>query len=204
MKPRIENLGRGIKHPKLQGIYEWFASHKRYLFAGLLLFSLFVIFTEQVTAFLVVLVFAIASSTITVYKRFVRMPPVLELISITTAMVTLFFGPIVGIIYTITVNLASEVFSGYPDVMTLTYIPSRTVQVLFIWIASGTTDLGVVALGIWSVIVFNFVQQPVFMFLTDTEQRLKALYFIALNIPINILIFRFLGVPLYQLLEAIL
>jgi len=154
---------------------------------------------------LILAVFGVLSSTVTTYKRIIRMPPVFELISLTTVMVTLFYGPIVGIFYTIIVNLASEVLSGYPDVMTLTYLPSRTIQVLFVWIASGVNpNMGIVSLGIWSVIVFNVVQQPIFMFLTDMEQRLKALYFIVFNIPINIILFKFLGEPLYALLNVII
>jgi len=202
---RINGLGKQVrKHPRLGQIYKWGMSHKLYLFLALTFFALFVAYTAQVKALLVLAVFGVVSSTITVYKRVIRMPPVFELISLTTVMVTLFFGPIVGIVYTVIVNLASEIFSGYPDVMTLTYIPSRTIQVLFVWIASSTTDMGIVALGIWSVIIFNLVQQPVFMFLTDTEQKLKAIYFIVLNIPINILIFKLVAEPLQALLGAIL
>jgi len=205
VKQQINNVGKRIRqHPYLEKIYKWGISHKLYLFLALSFFALFIAYTEQIKALLVLAVFGIVSSTITVYKRVIRMPPVFEFISLTTVMVTLFFGPIVGIVYTIIVNLASEIFSGYPDVMTLTYIPSRTVQVLFVWIASGATDMSIIALGIWSVVLFNLVQQPIFMLLTDTEQRLKAIYFIALNIPINILLFKLLANPLHALLQAIL
>ena len=190
-----------LKHRRLEPIFKLLMSHKRYLFFIFLVLSTFILFTDQFKAVLIVGSFAIISSVITMYKRIVRMPPVFEFVSLTTVLVTLLYGPIVGIFYTVIVNLASEIFSGYPDVMTLTYIPSRSIQVLFVWIFSDS--MGIVALGIWSVIVFNLVQQPVFMFLTDTEQRLKAVYFIVLNIPINILLFRLLAEPLYTLLQRI-
>jgi len=43
------------------------------------------------------------------------LPPALELISLTTVMATIFYGLIIGIIYTIIVNIASEIASGHPD-----------------------------------------------------------------------------------------
>ena len=190
-----------LKHRRLEHLFNLLMSHKKYLFLIFLVLSTFILFTDQFKAVLIVGSFAIISSVVTMYKRIIRMPPVFEFISLTTVLVTLLYGPIVGIFYTVIVNLASEIFSGYPDVMTLTYIPSRTIQVLFVWLFSDS--MGIVALGIWSVIVFNIVQQPVFMFLTDTEQRLKAVYFIVLNIPINILLFRLLANPLYTLLQRI-
>lgn len=205
MKKHFLRVKNSLRQSAVTGIIKWLGSHKRYAFLAAIAVGIIVFYTAEFKAVITLAIFGIISSTITTYKRVIRMPPVLELISLTTVMVTLFYGPIVGIFYTIIVNLASEVMSGYPDVMTLTYLPSRTVQVLFVWIAhSLNPDMGIAALGIWSVIIFNLVQQPVFMFLTDAEQRLKAVYFVALNIPINILIFKFLAVPLYTLLKLII
>ena len=203
MKKHANAIKRGLRHPTTGLIWRRLKGRKRYIVIAAILLFLFVIFTDQVKAFIILAVFGIVSSTVTVYKRVVRMPPVFELVSLTTVMVTIFYGPVVGVIYTIVVNLASEVMSGYPDVMTLTYIPSRTIQALFVWFAFAHGSMGIVSLGIWSNVIFNMVQQPIFMFLTDAEQRLKALYFVILNIPINILIFKTIGEPLYRLLEAI-
>jgi len=41
------------------------------------------------------------------------------------------------------------------------------------------------------------------MALVDVEKRFKALYFVMLNIPLNILIFKTMGPPLFALLELI-
>ena len=191
--------------PVLRKAWEWILANKLIVSAGLILVLLFVLYTKPFKALLVLAVFGVASSTITVYKRAIRMPPVLELISLTATLVTLFFGPIVAIIYTSIVNLAAEVFSGYPDVMTLTYIPSRAVQVLSIFALSSLTDMGIVGIGVWSVVIFNLVEQPIFMLLApDAEQRIKAIYFTAFNIPLNYIVFSTLAEPLQSVLSAIL
>jgi len=153
---------------------------------------------------LVLTAMAIPATFITMYKRIVRLPPALELVSLTSAMATIFYGPITGIIYTVIVNVASEIASGHPDEMTLTYFPSRIVQVLFIHFAYTTGLLtGIVGLGVWGVVAFNAVQQPLFMSLVDVEKRLKAIYFVMLNIPLNIIIFKTIGPPLFALLQMI-
>ncbi len=190
-----------FRHPLLDDIYEWIFSHKKYFFFAAVAIVLFAIFTEQMTALLIMVVFGFASAITSTYKRVVRLPPALELISLTTALVVVFYGPVVGIIYTIVVNMFAEVFSGYPDVMSLTYLPSRAIQALFVYFAVGS--LGFVAAGIWGVIVFNLVQQPMFMYLTDAEKRLKAVYFVLLNVPLNIILFNFLGMPLFTLMGNI-
>ncbi len=204
MRKHIHRVKESLKHPTIGNILKWLGSHKRYVFLGVVAMIILMFYTSQVKAFIILAVFGVLSSTVTIYKRVIRMPPVFELISLTTVMVTLFYGPIIGIIYTIIVNLASEVMSGYPDVMTLTYLPSRTIQVIFVWFATTSFDMSLVTMGIWSVVIFNLVQQPIFMFLTDAEQRLKSIYFIVLNIPINILLFKFLAEPLYALLQLII
>lgn len=192
-------------HSFLRRAYNFIRTHKMLAAAVILITLLFVTFTKTVVTLLILLLMAIPSTFITMYKRVVRLPPALELISLTATMATVFYGPVVGIIYTIIVNFASEVASGHPDEMTLTYVPSRIVQVLFVHFAYAYFGLtGIVALGIWGNVAFNAVQQPIFMALVDIEKRLKAIYFVMLNIPLNILIFKVLGPPLYALLNAII
>ena len=178
----------------LLGLCRFAARRKGYLFLAFIVFAVFMLFTSQAKAVAVLLVLGAASSLAVTYKRVVRLPPALELISLTSAVVTLVYGPVV------VTNIASEFVSGYPDAMSLTYIPSRSAQVLFVYLFR---DWDVVQLGIWSVVVFNLVQQPIFMWLTDAEKRLKSLYFVMLNVPLNILIFRFLAHPLLSLVQAL-
>ncbi len=196
---------KNTAHSFLRRAYNLIRTHKMMAAAVILITLLFVTFTKTVVTLLILLLMAIPSTFITMYKRVVRLPPALELISLTATMATVFYGPVVGIIYTIIVNFASEVASGHPDEMTLTYVPSRIVQVLFVHFAYAYFGLtGIVALGIWGNVAFNAVQQPIFMALVDVEKRLKAIYFVMLNIPLNILIFKVLGPPLYALLNAII
>jgi len=193
-----------VNNPHLNKLYKLLSTNKRYVAALLFVFLLFLLFAETMITLIVLTLMAIPTTFITMYKRIVRLPPALELISITTVMATIFYGPIVGIIYTIVVTFSSEVASGHPDEMTLTYVPSRIVQVLFVHFAFSLGLItGIVALGIWSVVVFNAVQQPIFMSLVDVEKRFKALYFVALNIPLNILIFKSLGPILLRIMQAI-
>lgn len=191
-------------HSLLRRVYNFIRTHKMMAAAVILTTLLFVMFTKTAVTLIILTCMAVPSTFITMYKRVVRLPPALELISLTSTMATVFYGPLVGIIYTVIVNFASEVASGHPDEMSLTYFLSRTVQVLFVHFAYTSFGLtGIVALGIWGNIVFNAVQQPIFMALVDIEKRLKAIYFVMLNIPLNILIFKVFGPPLYALLNAI-
>ncbi len=191
-------------HSFLIRIYNFIITHKMMAAAVILITLLLVMFTKTVVTLAMLVGMALPSTFITMYKRVVRLPPALELISLTATMATVFYGPVVGIIYTIIVNFASEVASGHPDEMTLTYFPSRIVQVLFVHFAYTSFGLtGIVALGVWGNVAFNAVQQPIFMALVDVEKRLKAVYFVMLNIPLNILIFKVFGPPLYALLNAI-
>jgi len=201
----INGVGKRIRqHPYLERIYKWGTSHKRHLFLALIAFSLFVLFTEQMKTLIILLVFGVVATFTTVYKRVIRLPPVLEFISLTSALVVVFYGLVPAIIYTIIVNITSEIASGHPDEMSLTYLPSRTVQVVFMHFAY---TLGLITnfvwLGIWGVVAFNIIQQPLYMSLVDVEKRLKSAYFVFLNIPINILIFKLLGAPLFALMQAI-
>ncbi len=188
------------QHPILEKAYQLVMRKKGYLAIAAISAVLLVLFTAQVKALLILAVLGTASTFITLYKRVVRLPPALELTTLTGVIITLLYGPVVAIIYIFIVTFTAEVASGYPDVMTLTYIPSRIVMVLFAYIFR---SMDIVSLGIWSVVVFNAVQQPIFMWLTDAEKRLKAIYFVMLNIPLNILIFKVFGHPLLSLLQAI-
>ncbi len=188
------------RHPLLDKGYNFVIRKKGYLALAVILIALFVLFTTQIKALLIVAVLGTASTFITLYKRVVRLPPALELTTFTGVIITLIYGPVVAIIYVFIVTFTAEVASGYPDVMTLTYIPSRVVMVLFAYLFR---SMDVVSLGVWSVIVFNAVQQPIFMWLTDAEKRLKAIYFVMLNVPLNILIFKAFGHALLSLLQAI-
>jgi len=205
VKPNLSALTKHAHNPYLRKIYKYIASHKKLITLLLLAITLFITFTDTIITVLVLVAMGIPATFITMYKRFVRLPPALELISITTVMATIFYGPIIGIIYTIIVNVSSEIASGHPDEMTLTYFPSRIIQVLFIhftWTYGLITTI--FAVGVWSVVAFNAVQQPLFMALVDVEKRLKAIYFIALNIPLNILIFKTFGQPLFAVLSLII
>lgn len=205
MRSKINDIGKRIRrHPKLEQIYRWGMSHKLYVFLALVFFALFILFTEQVKTLVILTIFGIVATFTIVYKRVIRLPPVLETISITTALVVVFYGLIPGIIYTIVINITSEIASGHPDEMSLTYIPSRTAQVLFMhfaWTSGLITNF--VWLGILGVVAFNMVQQPIYMSLVDVEKRLKSLYFVFLNIPLNILLFKLLGPPLFAIMQRI-
>jgi hypothetical protein len=190
-----------VKHPWLTKIYKLLWSNKRYIAALVLFIVILVLFTSQVKTFLILAALGTAAIFTSTYKRVIRLPPVLELISLTTVLVTIFYGPLTAIIYTIIVNIGAEIASGHPDEFSLTYIPSRIIMVLGTHLFKDT--FGIVGLGIFAVILFNAVQQPIFMMLVDVEKRFKALYYVALNIPLNILLFKVLGPPLFALLQAI-
>ena len=191
---------KALKQGLLGRLYWRVFSNKRYLVAAFVLSLLFILFREQVKAFIIILLLGLAASFSTIYKRAFHAPPVLEMMTLTIVLVSALYGPLIGAIFAIIVSLTSEFIAGAVDVFTLTYIPPRMLMAV---IASFFPDADFAMLGLWMVVLFNVLQQPVYFLLTDVEKRIKGLYFTVLNIPLNFFIFKFIGAPLYEILKLI-
>ncbi|MBI2145608.1 hypothetical protein HYU18_04790 [Candidatus Woesearchaeota archaeon] len=176
--------------------------HKWYVIFSVTLAIMLVLFTAQVKAFFVITGLGLLATFSTLYKRVLQAPPVFELTTLTTVAVSVFYGPIVGALFTFVITITSEVMAQALDPFSVTYIFPR-IAVAFVspWLFAGGMDIGL--LGLLMSLLYNVLQQPVYWLLTDPEKRIKSVYFSSLNIPLNFIIFKFVGEPLFVLLRNI-
>ena len=163
-------------------------------------------FASQVKAFLIITLLGVAATFSTFYKRVFQAPPAFELITLTVVAVSIFYGPVIGALYALVISITSEIAAQALDPFSITYIPPR-IATAFVapWLyGNGTGPVhNIAVLGLLMSLLYNALQQPVYYYLTDVEKRIKSLYFSSLNIPLNFLIFKFLGEPLFEILRSL-
>ncbi len=190
----------------LVSLYKFGTKHKWHIFFAFAFIAVFVLFTQQVKSFIVIALLGLAATFSTFYKRVFQAPPAFELITLTVVAVGIFYGPGVGALYAIVVSITSEIAAQALDPFSITYIPPRIATAFAAsWLyGNGTGPVhNIAVLGLLMSLLYNALQQPVYYYLTDVEKRIKSFYFGSLNIPLNFLIFKFLGEPLFSLLKAI-
>ena len=186
----------------LVSLYRLISKRKSYIFALFAFIVLFVLFTAQVKAFIVITILGVAATFSTFYKRVFQAPPAFELMTLTIAAISIFYGPGIGALYAIVISITSEIAAQALDPFSITYIFPRIV-IAFVapWLYAN--GVGIALLGLLMSILYNALQQPVYYYLTDIEKRIKGLYFSTLNIPLNFLVFKFLGEPLFTVLSKL-
>ncbi len=175
---------------------------KKYVLLGFAAILVFILFTAQVKAFLILAILGTAATFSTFYKRVFQAPPAFELITLTVVAVAIFYGHWVGALYAAIISITSEIAAQALDPFSVTYIPPR-IATAFVapWLYHNGVSVAII--GLLMSILYNALQQPVYYYLTDVEKRIKSLYFGSLNIPLNFLIFKFLGVPLFTVLSKL-
>jgi len=174
-------------------IFTHLMRHKRYVFLAILLFVLAIIFVRIVIPALVIVVLGVIATFSTSYKRVIRIPPALELVTFTTVLVSLAYGPLVGIIYAVITSITAEIMTNALDIFIISFVPSRAVIALIVSFIFSVFNGNVVATGIACTIIYNAIAQPFYLFLADVEMRAKSIYFMLLNIGSNIILFVLLG-----------
>ncbi len=176
--------------------------HKRYVLFAFAAILVLVLFTAQVKALIILSVLGFAATFSTFYKRVFQAPPAFEFITLTVVAVGIFYGPWMGALYAFVVSLTSEIASQALDPFSVTYIPPR-IATAFVapWLYHNGTSVAMI--GLLMSLLYNLLQQPVYWYLTDPEKRIKSIYFGSLNIPLNFLIFKFLGEPLFSVLSKL-
>ncbi len=157
------------------------------------LLALFIAFIDIVLPAAVVIALGVAASFSTSYKRVVRMPPAVELVTFTTIIVSLAYGPLVGVIYAAIVTFTAEVMTNALDVFIISFVPSRAVIALTAGFLFHQFSGNIILTGAVSSVLYNLLAQPFYLFMADAEMRVKSLFFIALNIGSNFAIFAVLG-----------
>lgn len=186
----------------LVSLFKRVLRRKQYFLLAVVAIALFVLFTAQIKALVIITILGLAATFSTFYKRVFQAPPAFELITLTVVAVGIFYGPWVGALYAFVVSLTSEIASQALDPFSITYIPPR-IATAFVapWLYHNGTSVAMI--GLLMSALYNLLQQPVYWYLTDPEKRIKSIYFGSLNIPLNFLIFKFLGGPLFAVLSKI-
>ncbi len=166
-------------------LFKW-----RYILPFTLLTWLFFLMGGNLQGTIFITLMGIAASYSTYYKRAVKIPSAIELVTIGTVVTSIHYGPVAGALFGIITTLGSEVVSGAVDVFTILYMFARGVigAVAFLF-----ADWNIVLLGIGAVLLFNIICQPFYLMPGDIETKIKGMYYFVTNIVFNFLAFFFLG-----------
>ena len=138
----------------------------------------------------VVAVLGTAASFSTIYKRYVRIPSAIELVTFGTVMTSIAYGPFIGAVFGAVTTLISEIVSAAVDMNTFMYILSRAVTGTLAFYLQG---INIVMLGIIGVIIFGLISTPLYLLAGDFEAKWKTVYFLTINFLFNLLVFSLLG-----------
>ena len=186
----------------LASLFRAAMAHRKEVLLAFAAILAFIIYTAQVKAFIITMVLGLAATFSTFYKRVFQAPPAFELMTLTIVAVSVFYGRPIGALYALIVSLTAEIAAQALDPFSITYIfPRVMVALVSPWLVQNGIELAL--LGFLMSVLYNALQQPVYWLLTDPEKRIKSLYFSLLNIPLNFLIFKFLGGPLFAVLQRI-
>jgi hypothetical protein len=171
--------------------------HKKAIIIAFAILVLAIFFTSQIRTVVAIGLLAAAGAFGQVYRRSIRIPPAIELVTFGTVIVGYSYGPWAGAIFGIIVTFAAEIMSSSIDAFVIGYVPARAVIGV---ISSYLTGYGIFAVGIWMTILYNILAQPLYLIQPDAELRLKLIFFVTGNIIFNILIFQFLGAAVIMLI----
>ncbi len=151
------------------------------------------IFGKNIKDVLLVAALGIAASYSTIYKRTIRVPSAVELVTLGTVVTGAAYGPAAGAVFGVVTTVASEIISSGVDVNTLFYAIARG-------IAGGLAQLMVVTFG-WSVVVagmaalviWHVVCDAIYVLSGGIEAVPKIIYFVIVNTLFNLLVFSFFG-----------
>lgn len=159
-----------------------------------------VIFSNMIIPALVIIIFGIISCFSTYYKRVIRIPPAVELITFTTIIISLAYGPVVGIMYALVVTFVAEILTNALDIFVISFMPSRALIALTAGFFFDLSGQNIILTGLASSILYNVVAQPLYILMADAEMRMKSVFFIFLNVGSTFVIFTVLGRIMVRLL----
>jgi hypothetical protein len=157
------------------------------------LLLLAVVFANIFVPALMLLVLGIIASFSTSYKRVIRIPPAAELVTFTTVIVGITFGPLVGAIFGALVTLIAEIMTNALDAFIVSFVPARAIIGMVAGLIFVQFEGNIIATGIVCSLVYNLLAQPLYLMAADVEMRMKSAFFMVLNIGSNAAIFAVLG-----------
>lgn len=157
------------------------------------------IFGRHIKDVLLVSGLAFAASYSTIYKRTIRMPSAIELVTLGTVVTGAAYGPLAGALFGIITTVASEIISSGVDVNTLFYAISRGISGGIAQLLIVNFGLGMVITGMIALAIFHVVSDAIYLMAGGIEAVPKVIYFVVVNTLFNLLVFAFLGSPLLSL-----
>ncbi|MEK6854340.1 MAG: hypothetical protein AABX60_03315, partial [Nanoarchaeota archaeon] len=156
-------------------------------------FVVIVVFGKNIKDILLVAVLGIAASYSTIYKRTIRVPSAVELVTLGTVVTGAAYGPLVGVLFGVFTTIASEVISSGVDVNTLFYAISRGIAGGIAQLLIVNFGLSVVMAGMVAMVIFHLVSDFIYFISGGIEAVPKIVYFIIVNTLFNLMVFSFFG-----------
>ncbi|HIG97846.1 TPA: hypothetical protein HA231_00265 [Candidatus Woesearchaeota archaeon] len=161
--------------------------------------SMLLIFGSGIKDILLVAVLGTAASYSTIYKRTIRVPSAVELVTLGTVVTGAAYGPLVGAAFGIITTIASEIISSGVDVFTLFYATARGISGAVAFYAVNNWGFGMVAMGMTALVIFHAISDFIYIVSGDVEAKLKVVYFTITNTAFNLLVFTLFGKLLLRL-----
>lgn len=175
---------------KLAGKFSFLRGHLRLLFGVLLGIFVVFLFRNYIKDALIITILSLIAVFSTFYKRFMRAPPAIELVTFSTVMMGIGYGPVAGAVFGAVATLAAEILNSGVDAFIIGYVPARAIIGA---VSSFFPTANIVTLGVSMSIFYNVIAQPLYAFQNDAELRMKLFAFVVVNVPFNFLVFSFLG-----------
>ncbi len=147
---------------------------------------------------LFVAVLAFIASYSTIYKRTIRVPSAVELVTLGTVVTGAAYGPVVGALFGILATFASEIISSGIDVFTLFYAVARGITGSVSSFFVVQHNFTVLAMGMVALVIWHVVCDWIYILSGDVEAKLKVVYFAIVNTLFNLLVFTFFGKLLFS------
>ncbi len=151
------------------------------------------LFGRNIKDILLVAALGIAASYSTIYKRTIRVPSAVELVTFGTIITGAAYGPAAGAVFGVVTTIASEIISSGVDVNTLFYAIARGIagglaQVMIVGFGWSVVMAGMAALVIWHVVC-----DAIYVLSGGIEAAPKIIYFAIVNTLFNLIVFSFFG-----------
>ena len=198
--PRLHGIGSLKSHTSLLGRQAIeLAKNLRHMMkpkTAILVFLAVVIlalFGKNIKDIILVTLLGLAASYSTIYKRTIRVPSAVELVTLGTVITGAAYGPAVGALFGILTTFASEIISSGIDVFTLFYATSRGVSGALSQFLVVSHNVNIVAMGMIALLIFHAISDAIYLLSGDVEAKLKVVYFLLVNTLFNFLMFTFFG-----------
>jgi len=178
---------------KIDRLVSFLWGNKLRIVLGTTILFLFFVFSGLFIPLIIILTLAVLASYSTSYKRVLRVPPALELVTFTTVIVSIAYGPVIGAIYGAVVTFTAEIMTNALDVFILSFVPGRAAVGYSAGFLFVLFDQNILITGVVASLLYNVAVQPMYILMADVAMRAKSAFFIFLNIGFNFIIFLLFG-----------